>query len=179
MTDLCLRGGKAAVEEYEKSHPFNNRCEYYPDYTTFLKKIITECPNNHDEDIDNEYISLKKEIVNFCSKDSVTGEECWIPYKDMDFTIPYSQWKPYQCESSCVAEYDAVLREEAKTPRCYYKSAFEGNPLECYIFKTSTNPLDSCGNPNYVEPKTSDATTLTSHIALFSIIMCLIFAFFK
>jgi len=197
MTDLCFKGGVPAMKELEykidwnrsEEEKYNYECkEFYPQRIALLKKIITECPNNYDDEVEIRYFDEKEEMIGKCSKDSVTGESCSEVRRTMNFEIPYSQWKPYQCESSCVAEYEAVLREKAKTSQCYQKGIYD-TPLDCYVFKISSNPLDSCGNPNYVEPKnsssdatknsSSDATTLTSHVVLFSLIICLLFALFK
>jgi len=76
-----------------------------------------------------------------------------------------------------MAEYDAYYREYAKSPVCQEK---------CMNFKNYNNPMESCGKPDYVDEgptgnSSSDATTtlMTSQIALFSLIMCLIFTLFR
>lgn len=184
MADICLGGGKIAYEEFRKTLPLpgsSNQCnELYPQKIAFLKRIIIECPN-HANDLEKEYYDERLEMVDLCSKDSVTGEICMKADDDFkwDLEISYSNWEPYQCESSCVAEIDAIYREYANSPAC-------PDHFVCSTFKDD-KPLESCGNPDYYKNKsssnskssTSDATTLSNHVALLSLLLCLLFSFFS
>jgi len=192
MADLCLKGGLIAHEEFLKTNsipflPSEKEIEEMCNKTlqegiTFDKKIMTECPD-HDRKIERDYYERRIEMVNYCSKDSATGELCIDNH--FDFKPLYTEWDSYQCKSSCLPEYDAILREYAKSPAC----SDYGD--KCSTFKEKSNPLESCGNPNYVEKtnisdpgindgkSTSDATALTSHVALFSLIMYFIFTIFS
>ena len=96
----------------------------------------------------------------------------------------YSKWESYKCKSSCIAEFDKVFREYAKSPVCScFKSDYYGNCACENNFKDKLNPMDSCGKSNYVDPgndgsngnTTSDATSLHGQIAL----ICLLIALFK
>lgn len=157
----------------------------YQNYNTFLKNIMADCPK-HAKEIESEYYEARLEMVKYCSKDSVTGEKCGEVRGQRPlyylFEHPYKNWEPYQCEisTSCLAEFDAVLREYGNFDGCYYK--YE-NPHDCHSFKKYNNPIESCSNPNYVdEGPSSDAiasTLINNQIVLFSLIMCLIFALFK
>ena len=121
-------------------------------------------------------------MIDECSTDSVTGKKCG----EIEFPRgkKYKNWESYQCDlsPSCLAEYDAVLREYAKSPSC------TGSGNKCMPFKLSKNPIESCGNPDYVDESPSsgnsssnaNSTTLINHSAiLLSLIICLIFAIFK
>jgi len=87
---------------------------------------------------------------------------------------------------SCVAELDPIYREFAKSPTCdtsdvkdLSSEAYEFKK-NCEVFRNNGNP--TCGVKNFAkiyEESTNDATTFSGHVALFSLIMCIIFAFFK
>jgi len=166
------------------------------DYVNLLKRIITECPD-HDRYIDLDYYEEKSKMFERCTKDSVTGKIC--SEVERGFGYKYSEWDPKLCESSCVENDDLLLREVRKLPMCTEDTFISKDQPFCY-----EAPDDICGNKNLAEinknrnsddikivtdfsasansttnDTTSDATTLTSHIALFSLIMCLIFAFMK
>jgi len=51
--------------------------------------------------------------------------------------------------------------------------------IDGYDSEYSANKVQNTGNSTSGKLSTSDSTTLTSHVALFSLIMCIIFAFFK
>ncbi len=206
MTDLCAENGLKAVNEYTKSEDnvenlTSKKCEGgYDHYMSYLENIMTKCPNFSIE-IKERYYEKMKDKALYCSKDSVTGIDCSNIISDEDFLKPYSQWEPSKCNSSCVAEMDKIIRETLET----FKSNTCPEGSICKVFRNTNNQLSSCGNRDFVEDNfvidnnkgnsttgtvvplinndkeniTSDANTLTGQVALFSLIICIIFAFFK
>ncbi|ORX75058.1 hypothetical protein BCR32DRAFT_285545 [Anaeromyces robustus] len=128
------------------------------------EEFKTKCPK-HANDIEHEYYEERIDMIDICSTDSVTGKKCGeikFPWREY-----YKNWEPYQCDLS---------------PSC------SGNV--CMPFALSKNPIESCGNPDYVDESpssgnsssSSDANTtaLINHSAiLLSLIICFIFAIFK
>jgi len=245
MTDLCANGGSDAITEYSKtSNPYTESARYdeasgklevlnkevycgnegVKDFLALLNKIITECPDDHPYTVELQYYSLKLNMISVCSNDSVTGEECGKAGILPNYSKPYSEWDPKLCESSCVDEFDGVLRELHDNPACKIvnslqfisKSEVKDPTYACTFYESGGNSV--CGTKNFagiskngdavsatinsttaipanvptstltsgatslVSDNTdlnSSATALTSHVALFSLIMCILFAFFK
>jgi len=206
---ICAEGGIKALNEYEFnisfspnqslfSKPNNVSDKEAQDIISFSKKIMSECPE-HSKYVEDEHYRLRIELVYAYSKDSITGKRCkevlGVTYNNKNgvyktdaglFQKPYSEWEPHQCESSCVAELDSIYREFSKSPACdssndnYLSSNTFDMRKACEIFKSSGNP--TCGNKAFAkiyEESTNNATTFTSHIALFSLIICILFIFFK
>jgi len=165
-------------------------CENRQEYFDFLKKIITECPD-HPVGFERCYYAQKLYNAVHCNKDSVTGEVCSELIDLGEFIKPYSQWESYRCGTSCITEVDKVFREYSTFPGCSRDRRFEDHnnmqTSSCESnFMGKSNPIDSCGKKDYVDPgnkssgnATSDATTLNGQVVLLSLIICLIFAFFK
>jgi len=94
------------------------------EFIAFLKNIMTECPE-HSWDIEVAYYGERLNMINICSKDSVTGKECHNipkvyetePLKRFTFMKPI-QWDSNLCKSSCGAEYDALYREFGNSTAC-------------------------------------------------------------
>jgi len=189
MADKCADGGLKAQEEFlnleetkryiQKSNKvFLVFSDVYcgkagvSNYIKFLEGIINECPN-HSLDIEKEYYLEKLHVVETCSEDSVTGKSCDL-VKTGDFNKPYSEWDPSECESSCVNEFDAIYREMARSPVCDSLGEKESGS-ECKNFKLGNNP--TCGIKTFAE--VNSATTLSSYVTLFSLIICILFVFFK
>jgi len=149
MTDLCLRGGLQAYEEFNSQVSIDKLYEdicnkLHPNRISLLKKIITECPD-HAKEIDHYYYNARIDNIIDCSRDTINnGRQCSILGT---FTKPYSEWKSYQCKTSCLAEYDAIYQEYAKSPSC---SEIVGDDNICKTF-SSGNPLESCGNPKTIK----------------------------
>jgi len=207
-TNLCEGGGIPAESEYlffHRSGGFDGNPSYpefycdgggAQDLIDFIHTILTSCPNRS-QLIEDDYYDERIKKINYCSVDSVTGKKCGEVMKEGYgfFHEPYSQWDPDKCSSSCIAEYDQVYREKYKDRKLEYCSS-SMLYFGCQLFITSENPLSMCGteyipkeedvntirNMNvYAEDEgnASSATTLSSHVALLSLIMCIIFAFFK
>jgi len=210
--DICAEGGIKALKEYEfnisytpnkSSHAKTNKVndKIAQDIIAFSKRIMDECPN-HSMYIDDEHFRLRIEYVYAQSFDSVTGKQCkdvlGVTYNNKNglhrtelalFQKPYSEWEAKECESSCVAELDAIYREFSQSPACdssdnnYLPSSTYDQRKACEIFKTTDNKI--CGHKNFEEiykerGSKSDATTYTtSPIALFTLILCLLFTIFK
>jgi len=239
MTDLCANGGLDAISEYTNaSNPYNESARYdeasgklevinkevycgnegVKNYLALLNRIITECVDAHPYTVELQYYSLKMNMISVCSKDSVTGEDCGKTGILPNYSKPYTEWDPTQCESSCVVEFDGVLRELSENPACkiLYSLQVKDPTYACTFYQSGGNSV--CGTKNLAEisqnggvanalnstttstivsvPTTtlssgatglvndstdlnSGATALSGHIALFSLIMCIIFAFFK
>jgi len=187
MTDKCADGGLKAQQEYlnnEENQKYVQKnggftlvfTDVYcgkngvSNYINFLEGIINDCPN-HSMDIEKDYYKEKLELVRTCYSDPVTGKDC---SKVDNFKKPYSEWDPSECESYCVEEYDKIYREFANSPACDSLGEKDSGS-ECKLFKLGNNP--TCGTKMFAE--VNSAATLSSHVALFSLILCLLFAFFK
>jgi len=215
--DICAESGVKALKEYEyytsyvankspKAATNKVNDEIAQDIIAFSKRIMKECPD-HSKYVDDEHFRLRIELVYAQSIDSVTGKQCkdvlGVTYSKENglhrtelplFHKPYSEWEPKQCESSCVAELDAIYREFVKSPACvvseddYLPSNTYDYRKTCELFKTTDNKI--CGHKNFEkmykekggiicnDNTCSDATTfMTSPIALFALILCLLFTY--
>jgi len=200
--DFCAEGGSKALSEYLKVRPnFKSidtvKKEELQDLITYVKKILTECPNHEEEFEEMYYISRILLVLHF-SQDKSTGNNCLIQlgatrntqnnsYDMGIYRRPYSEWDNLQqCESSCVAELDVVYREFSTSVAC--DSAKKENSTVqfgniCELFKNNGNP--TCGSINYAkiyEENKNDAMTLTTTtgpLLFFSLMLYILFNIFK
>jgi len=205
-TSLCEGGGIPAESDYlffHRSGGFDANPAYLDQYCgggaqdliNYIHTIITSCPNDHSQMIEDDYYDERLYKIKYCSADAVTGKNCGEVINEGYgyFHEPYSQWDPNKCSSSCIAELDEVYRDKYKNrkPEECSSSIFNTG---CMLFTMSENPLNLCGTEyvpreeedgtiddtnNSNEDESSGATTLSSHVALLSLIMCIIFAFLK
>jgi len=138
-----------------------------PDYVSFLNKIMTECPN-HSEKIEKAYYEVKLSITLKCSDDSATGEN-WRGL------VVASDWERYKCESSCIPNAVSVYKEVCGN----YQGSAICNSLRKHLYTCDESFVDLGKDGKGTTSDTSDALTISSQVALLSLIMCLIFAFFK
>jgi len=196
---ICSENGYPTVLNYLKEHPnFSSidtvKKDELEEFISIVKPVLEQCPN-HDDEIEEIYYMSRILLVFHFSQDNITGNKCLVQLGatyntqnnsyDLGFyRQPYHQWKPEQCESSCVAELDPVFRELSTSVACdKFKENSDivqfGNA--CEFFKASGNP--TCGDINYAKiyENKSDATTYTTSpiLLLFSLILCLLLTLFK
>jgi len=165
----------------------------------YLESIITNC-SEHSQLIEDDYYDEQLNFIKYCyfdkTVDENTGKEEMKQCRELTyegyFHKPYTEWEPSTCKySHCITEYDKILRLKYKNKDDNYcdSSMFytgckifskEGNIFDANTCGTQYVPeVDSGTDVDNSEDNTSGATTLSSHVALFSLIMCIIFAFFK
>ena len=191
--ELSNMDTKDLLELYDKKQPGGSKR-----LIEYLDTIRKTCPD-HSPIIDDDYFDERLNFEKYCRTDVVVENDKETRKQCKDITLegyfhkPYVQWEKSTCSSQyCIKSYDPILREKynGKTvEQCESSMFYTG----CKIFSQEGNVFDpnTCGTQYVPEAEansdvlddaddnTSGATTLSSHVALFSLIMCIIFAFFK
>jgi len=177
MNNLCTNGGLDAVDKYLTNNtlyyeswekcfskglglegslcPFEDINEEKfcskgsaEDYITFLKKIMTECPD-HSLAIDEEYYIVSFNKINVCSKDSDSGKKCRDiakyyknkPLKKLTYLQPI-YWESNLCKSSCGTEYDVLYKEIGNSKTC---ATYEDSAI-CKEFQAGKSACEANSN---------------------------------
>jgi len=153
----CTSATQAFIDYYESqkastcnldNQQIANRAEYcstcIPQYETLLSKAATACGAQFDANVSHNYDYVKFAKHFFCTTDASTGEYCDVVYlRGFDYKVPYSQWDPYACGSSCVGQIDQGIREAINNPQLL------GNfNIDASLFAGSSNPVSACPGGN-------------------------------